>query len=86
MIDLGSEQLIEHVHGGGEQHSLIAWQARQPMIFARNVLPTPGLPMIDRAGAFLEKVEVEQPQDTVFCISMATLVMFEMEAVDGGWA
>ena len=35
MIDLGGQQVIQHVHGGGEEDRTLAWQARQPRIWAR---------------------------------------------------
>jgi hypothetical protein len=57
MIDLGGEQVIEHVHCGGKQDALIGLAgARQPTILDKKVLPTPGFPMRTRLVPLAIKV------------------------------
>ena len=52
---------------------------------AKNVLPTPGLPMRITLVPFCEKVEIQQAQDASL-YSASALVMVEVEAVDAGAA
>ena len=61
----------------------LAWQAREAMIFARKVLPTPGIADDDDVGALLEKLQIHQSQDAAFQLG-STLMMTELEAVDRG--
>src|SRR2546425_6332584 len=53
------------------------------MIFARKVLPTPGIADDDDVGALLEKLQIHQSQDAAFQLG-STLMMTELEAVDRG--
>ena len=61
----------------------MAWQALQPMILARKVLPTPGLPISTMIGALPKEREIEQAQDAVLGLHTA-LVMVEVKRVDAG--
>jgi len=73
--------VVEHVHGGCKQHTLVGRQARQAMIFAKKVFLTRGSRSA-HGGAFLEKAEIQKAEDATFALQ-ASLVMVEVEAVDG---
>src|SRR5437773_10738192 len=55
------------------------------MIFARKVLPTPGIADDDDVGALLEKLQIHQSQDAAFQLG-STLMMPQLAAVDRGAA
>jgi hypothetical protein len=40
----------------------------QPMIFDRNVLPTPRIADEYQVGSLVQELQVEQPQDSVFVL------------------
>ena len=48
VIDLRSQQMIQHVDGRGEQNTLIGLKAFHPKTRARYVFPTSGSPMSTR--------------------------------------
>ena len=60
----------------------LAWQARQPRMWAGKVFPTPGLPM-RITGSLLEEVQVEQAEDAVSSL-LARFVVGEVELVERG--
>ena len=65
MIDLRSQQVIEHVHGGGEQHALIGLAGAPADDLGQEGFAHAGIADEHDAGALVEEVEIEQAQDAV---------------------
>ena len=82
MIHLGSQQLIQHVHGGGEKHTLISLTGTPTDDFGQVGFAHTGIADEAHAGAVAQEVEIEQTQDAGFQLR-AGLVMVKVEAVDG---
>ncbi len=82
VIHLRRQQVIEHIHSGGEQHALIRLTGFPAEDLGQEGLAHPGIADENGAGSFLEEVQIEQPQDASFLFH-AALVMSEVEAVDG---
>ena len=82
MIDLRSEQVIEHVHGGGEQHALIGLAGAPADDFGEEGFAHAGIADKTHAGTFGEELQIEQSQNARLELH-AALVMFEVKAVDG---
>lgn len=81
MIDLGSEQVIEHVHGGGEQHALISLAGAPCHELGQECFAHARISDEHDVGSFGEKGEIEQAQEAWFGLQ-AALVMVEMKSVD----
>jgi len=60
----------------------LAWQAAQPMILAKKVLPDARIANDAEVSAVLDEVEIQQAQNAVLQLE-ARLVMVELETVDG---
>jgi hypothetical protein len=58
----------------------LAWQAREPMIFAKKVTDA-RIADDDDVGTLPKKLQIHQAQDAVFQLR-STLMMTELEAVD----
>ena len=63
MIDLRRQQMIEHVHCGGEQHALIRLAGLPGDDLGQKGLAYAWIADEDGAGSLLEEVKVQQPQD-----------------------
>ena len=85
VIDLGGEQVIEHVHGGGEQDALIGLAGAPADDLGQEGFADARISDEDDSGAVGEKGEIEQAQDAIFVLQ-AALVMMEVEASMEGWA
>ena len=82
MIGLRSMQLIEHVHGVGEEHAMIGL-ARLPADDLRQQrLADTGIADDDDVSPLAEKIEIEQPQNTRLGL-LTGLVMRELKRIDG---
>ena len=84
MIHLRSEQLIEHVHGGGEEHALARLASSPANQLRKKRLAHAGISNNDNAGPIVEEFEIKQAQDAGLQFG-TTLVVFEVEGVNG-WA
>jgi len=83
VIDLGSEQVIEHIHGGGEQHALIGLTGAPSDEFSQKSLAHTGIADQHEIGAFVEERQIEQTQDARLGL-LAALVMEEVKGIDAG--
>lgn len=83
MIDLGGQQVIQHVHGGSEESSDIGL-AGSPAEDLRQVsLAGPRIPDEDHVGAILEEVQFEKPDDASLALHPG-LVVLKVKGIDGG--
>ncbi len=82
VIDLRGVQVVEHVHGRGEQNTLIGLAGTPADDFGQECLAHTGVADEHDAGALVEKLQVEQAHDAVLRFH-ATLVVLEVETVDG---
>jgi len=82
VIDLRGEQVIEHVHGGCEQHTLIGLTSTPRQDFREEGFPNTGIANDDNAGAVADKVEIHKAKDAILHLH-TTLVVIELETVDG---
>ena len=82
MIDLRSQEMVEHVHGGGEQHPLVGLTGTPGNDLGQVGLAHTGIADETHAGAVAQEVEIEQAQDASLELK-ARLVMVKVEAVDG---
>ena len=83
MIDLGGEQVIEHVHGGGKQDALIGLAGAPAHDLGQERFPDARISDEDQVGAVGDKAQVEQAQDAILVLR-AALVMSEVKRVDAG--
>ena len=74
--------MIEHVHGSGEQDTLVGLTGAPANDFRQKGLPDAGVADEHNAGALFEELQIEQAHDPILGIR-TTLVVFEVEAVDG---
>jgi len=68
VIDLGGQQVIEHVHGGREEGSDIGLAGPPAEDLGQIGLAGPRIPDQDHVAAFLEEVEIEQPEDAALAL------------------
>jgi len=83
MIDLGSQQLIQHVHGGGEEGAHVGLTGSPAENLGKVGFARPRIPDQDHVGACLEEVEVKEPEDAALALQ-ARLVVLEVKGVDSG--
>ena len=83
MIDLGGEQVIEHVHGGGEQDALICLAGAPGDQLRQECFAHAGISNEHDIGSFSQEREIEQTQQPWFSLH-ATLVVMEVEGVNAG--
>jgi hypothetical protein len=83
VIDLGSEQVIEPIHGGGEQHALIGRASAPSDKFCQKSLAHTWIADQYKIGAFVEERQIEQTQDARLGL-LAALVMEEVKGIDAG--
>ena len=81
MIDLGSEQVVEHLHGGGEQHPHVGLAGTPTQDLRQEGLPDARITNNDHIGALLEEVQIEQVEEAVFDL-LAGFMMGELELVE----
>ena len=60
VIDVGGQEMIEHVHGGGEEHTLIGLTGAPGNDLGEESLPNPRISDEYEIGAFGQKREIEQ--------------------------
>lgn len=82
MIDLRSQEMVEHVHGGGEQHPLICLTGAPADDLGQVGFAHARIADETHAGAVAQEVEIEQAKDASLELK-ARLVMVEVKAVDG---
>lgn len=73
--------MVEHIHGGGEENTLIALAGAPTNNFGQKRFPHARIPDDDSAGSFLQEVQIEHPENPILDLCPA-LVMFEVEVVD----
>ena len=73
--------MVEHVHGGGEQHTLVGLTGAPADDLGQVRLAHAGITDKTHAGAVAQEIEIEQAQDPSLELE-ARLVMVEVEAVD----
>ena len=81
MVHLRSRELIQHVHGGGEEHALIGLAGPPADDFCQECFSHARIADKNRARAFGQKLQIQQAQDTVLQLH-AALVMLEVEAIN----
>ena len=83
MIDLGGEQVIEHVHGSGEQDALIRLTGAPAHDLGQECFSDARISDENEVGAVGDEAQVEQSQDAILVLRTA-LVMSEVKRVDAG--
>ena len=83
MIDLRSQQMIQHVHGCGEQNALIGLAGFPSEDAGQEGFPHAGIADQYEVGTLAKEAEIEQTQDAILGLHTA-LVMVEVERVDTG--
>jgi hypothetical protein len=83
MIDLRSQQMIEHVHGSGEDDALIGLACLPSEDAAEEGLAHAGITDQHQVGALFQEGKVEQTKDAVFGLH-AAFVVVEVEGADAG--
>ena len=68
VIDLGSQQVVQHVHGGGEEGPHIGLAGSPAEDLGKVCFARPGIADQDNVGAVLQEVEIEQPEDAAFAL------------------
>src|SRR6185436_13900559 len=81
VIDLRSKQVVEHVHGGSEQHPMVRLTSAPTDDFGEKGFSHTGIADKDCPISLGDELQIEQPQNTRLQIH-AALVVFELEAVD----
>jgi hypothetical protein len=74
--------VVQHVHDGGEEHTLIGLAGASTDHLGEERFSDTGITDEHDAGALVKELQIEQTDDPIFCLHPA-LVMFEEEAVDG---
>lgn len=82
MIDLRGEQLIEHIHRRGEEHTEVALAGLEREDLGDHRLAGAGIANQYNVGSSPHEVEIEQLQDARFGL-LAALVIGELKRVDG---
>jgi hypothetical protein len=81
VIDLRGHQLIQHVHGRGEQHPTVGLAGPPADDLRQKGLSGSWIPDDDDVGALGDEVQVEQAQDLVLELRPG-LVMVEVKRLD----
>src|SRR5262249_49466756 len=82
VIDLRSQQVIEHVHSGGEQHSMIGLTCAPTHDFGEKSFTHARITDENGTNSFWQKLQVKQPQDAMLGFH-ASFMVLEIEAVNG---
>src|SRR5271157_3904735 len=82
VIDLRGGQLVEHIHGGGEQDATIGLTCAPADDLREEGLARSGITNQDDVGALVEEVQIQKAEDARFVLQ-PRLVMLEQERVDG---
>ena len=85
MIHLRSQEMVEHIHGGGEQDPLVGLTGAPADDPGEICLTHAGITDDADAGAVTQEVEIEQTKNAGLELESG-LVMVEVEAVDGRFA
>jgi hypothetical protein len=83
MIDLRSQQMIQHVHGGGEDDALIGLACLPSEDAGEEGLAHTRIADQHQVGALFQEGKVEQTEDAILRLH-AALVVVEVEGVDAG--
>ena len=81
MVDLRGEQVVEHIHGGGEENTLITLAGAPTNNFGQKRFAHARIADDDTTGSFLQEVQIEHPENPILDLYPA-LMMFEIEVVD----
>src|SRR5262249_32810162 len=81
VIDLRSEEMIEHIHGGGEQHALIRLTSAACEDLGEECFSDARVADDNDAGAIADELQIQKAKKAVLHLQTA-LVMIELEAVD----
>ena len=73
--------MVEHIHGGGEENTLIALAGAPTNDFGQKRFSHTRIADDDTAGSFLQEVQIEHPENPILDLDPA-LVMFEVEVVN----
>jgi hypothetical protein len=82
VIDLRGSQLVEHVHGGGEQDTTIGLACPPADDFRQECFAGARIADQNDVSALVDEVEIQETEDARF-ILLPRLVMLEQEGVDG---
>src|ERR1700730_1676780 len=82
MIDLRGQQMVEHVHGGCKQDTLIGLTGLPTDDFRQKCFAHAWVAEKDRAIALCYELQIEEAQNAGFELH-AALMVFELKAVDG---
>jgi hypothetical protein len=63
VIDLRSQEMVEHVHGGSEEHALVGLTCAPGDDFGQVGFAYAGIADETDAGAVMQEVEIEQTKD-----------------------
>ena len=83
MIDLGGNQLVEHVHGGSKEDAQIGLTCFPAEDFRQEGLAGAGIADQDDIGTLADEIQVEKMQNLAFDL-LPGLVMLELERLDSG--
>ena len=83
MIDLGSQQMVQHVHGGSEEGPHIRLAGSPAENLGKVCFARPRISDQDNVGAVLQEVEIEQPEDAAFALH-PRFVVLKVKGVDAG--
>src|SRR5690349_18057733 len=73
--------MIEHIHGRGEQHTLIRLAGAPRNDFGEKRFPDTGVTDDDDVGAMVDEVEIHEVKDAALHLKTA-FVMVELKAID----
>jgi len=76
------QEMVEHVHGGGEQHALVGLTGAPGDDLGQVGFAHAGIANETHAGAVAQEVEIEQAKDASLELESG-LVMVKVEGVDG---
>jgi hypothetical protein len=83
MIDLGSQQVIQHVHGGGEKGPHIRPTGPPAENLGEIGRPGPRISDQDHVSTVFQEVEIEEPEDAALAL-YPRFVVLEVKGVDAG--
>ena len=83
VIDLGGQQVIQHVHGRGEEDSDIGLASSPAEDLGKVGLASPRIPDENHVGAFAQEVEIKEPENAALALHPG-LVVLEVKGVDAG--
>ena len=81
VIDLGGQEMIQHIHGGGEEHALIGLTGAPGDDFGEEGFAHAGVAHQHKIGSLGEELQVEQAQDARLGL-LACLMVLELKGVN----